>query len=86
MIKNIKNVLLKMDIKETNLKDVSLYITKQDEQKYKSKIKECYPKIKINTIDNSYIGGCKCFSKDLNIFIDNTLKLSIEEQVENRRW
>ena len=86
LIKNIESALSKIGIEDNNLNEIYVYITKQDEEKYINIIKEYYPKIEVKPIDNSYIGGCKCFSKELNIFVDNTLKLSIDEQVENRRW
>lgn len=75
-----------MGVDTENTEEISIFLTKKDKTKHGKKLQEIYPYIKIDTIDDECLGGCKCYYKKMNIFIDNTLKLAIDEQVENRRW
>lgn len=86
LFNNINRTLNKMGEDKLNTEDICIYLTLADRERFENKVMEKYKNVKIETIDESYLGGCKCLNSKLNIFIDNTLKLSIEEQVEDRRW
>ena len=85
LIKSIVETMNKIE-RFNNNKDMVLYLTKRDKKNYEDIINKTFDNIKIETIDDSYIGGCKCINKESNIYVDNTLKLAIEEQVKDRRW
>lgn len=69
-----------------NENEIILYITENDINLYGAIVKKEYPNVQIESIDNTFLGGCRCFNKSKKIFMDNTLSLAIEEQVKDRRW
>lgn len=85
LIKNIEKSLAKIQ-ESKDAKGIVIYITKEDKKKYSEKFKEVYPNIKIELMDEENLGGSQCYCKKKNMFIDNTLKLAVIEQVADKRW
>lgn len=85
LIKNIEKSLAKVQ-EDKEAKGLVIYLTKEDKKNYSQKLKEVYPNIKIELMDEENLGGSQCYCKKKNIFVDNTLKLAVIEQVEDKRW
>ncbi len=81
LFKNIDSTMKKINADKTNLNNITLYLTDRDKNKFQDRLSKIYQGIIIEIIDDENIGGCRCFNREANIFIDNTLKLGIEEQV-----
>ena len=83
--KNIEKSLEQIQEKKDS-KGIVIYLTKNDKKEYSENLKKEYPNIKIELMDEENLGGSQCYCKKKNIFIDNTLKLAVQEQVEDKRW
>ena len=83
--KNIEKSLEQMQ-EEKDSKGIIIYLTKNDKKEYSENLKKEYPNIKIELMEEENLGGSQCYCKKKNIFIDNTLKLAVKEQVEDKRW
>lgn len=78
-------LIRRVDETVQSLKDTNhtvLGIVKQDEEKYGAEIRNKY-NIQIKTIDDKYIGGCMLEDYVAGLSIDDTLKNSIDEKLEN---
>lgn len=74
-----KNVNLAFN--KINADNTILYLTQKDIERYASQIQEII-EIKIEKMDDKYIGGSMLLNKDKKISIDNTLLTSIEEEIK----
>ncbi len=83
--KNIEKSLEQIQEKKDS-KGIVIYLTKNDKKEYSENLKKEYPNIKIELMEEENLGGSQCYCKKKNIFIDNTLKLAVQEQVEDKRW
>ena len=54
-----------------------IFVTNNDKQKYEEVLNRY--NIKIDVLDNDFIGGCKLKNDKLGVIIDNTLKTNIDE-------
>ena len=54
-----------------------IYVTKKDYERYRELLMKFG--VKINCLEDSYIGGCKIVNIDSGVIVDNTLKSNIEE-------
>lgn len=65
-----------------NLQNANLYLTNEDFMKFGNKIKSKY-NIKLDIIDDKYIGGCILEDSIAGLYIDNTIQNSINEKLDN---
>ena len=54
-----------------------IFVTNNDKQKYEEVLNRY--NIKIDVLDNDFIGGCKLKNDKLGVIIDNTLKTNLDE-------
>lgn len=77
LMSNIGEVVEKI----ANTDNSILSITKNDKKRFGNKILEKYH-IKMNEIEDKYIGGCILEDSVEGIYIDNTIKNSIDERLD----
>lgn len=76
LLKNIKNAL------DCIKKEGSIvYLTSTDYEKYKENIENKFNNVKVKSMEDFYLGGCKIENDDLKIIIDNTFKSLINENI-----
>ena len=83
----MKNILFTIkNMEESNMDNIHLFITNNDIANYGELIKDKIKLSKIEVMDDENLGGCQILNKKSKVMIDNTLKLAINEQIENIVW
>lgn len=78
LMRNIKNTIKNAKVDECNAK---IFIVEKDYERFKDHIVQEFPYV-IDKIENSYIGGCIVINEKEKIWIDNTIKNSIDEEIK----
>ena len=79
LIKNINKSKEKLNFE--NADEISIYVTRNDKEKYGAKLKDVFS-CNLYGIDDSYIGGAICTNETKKISVDNTIKELLENEYE----
>lgn len=93
VMKNLKDFVNSKEYKKYLIKNVeetlknstkgTIYVTENDFKKYKDELEKLF-NTKIDTIDNTNIGGCMVVNNKISI--DNTIKNNIEEKLSEIKF
>ena len=75
LVKNINDALKIVDNDNCSV----IYVTKKDSEKYLETLSKY--NLKIEQLDDCFIGGCKIKNDKLGVVIDNTLKSNLDEKI-----
>ncbi len=75
---NVRQVLSKVNSNE----NCTIFVTNKDMEKYGNDLKNEFG-VEVQTIEDSYIGGCMLVNDRERVSIDNTLKNNISERMRN---
>ena len=76
---NIREAM--MLAKEEKNNEITILLTERDCDRYQDKIMQLF-QVEVASVGDEYIGGCICKNHTNHVYIDNTLKNSIEEEME----
>lgn len=80
LTENISNTLKRLESNSDS--EYIVFVTKRDFDKYGKALISKYNSVKLDKIEDEYLGGCRVLDSTNKVLIDNTLKNIIEEQIK----